>query len=111
MSSNNNATTKKIAKKLSNEFKNLPDPPGQWVKNTFEFVERVKDVVLDKEELLVSFDVTVGTALIVLILAAMKHLNVWLKSIGMEVTMTFGTSMGNALSPFDANSFIGALRA
>jgi hypothetical protein len=46
-----------LANWLSNEFKNLPDPPGQWVKNTFEFVERVKDVTLQKDELLVSFDV------------------------------------------------------
>jgi hypothetical protein len=132
ISSNNNATTEKIAKWLSNEFKGLPDPPGQWVKNTFEFVERVKDVVLEGDELLVSFDVT---ALYpnVPIPAAMKHLNVWLKSIGLErskVTMymklaelcmkentfqfegkfyeqTFGTSMGNALSPFVANLFMG----
>jgi hypothetical protein len=128
ISSNNNATTEKITKWLSNEFENLPDPPGQWVKNTFEFVERVKDVTLERDELLVSFDVT---ALYpnVPILAAMKHLNVGLKSIGLErskVTMymrlaelcmkensfqfkgkfyeqTFATSMGNALSPFVAN--------
>jgi hypothetical protein len=39
ISSNNNATTEKIAKWLSNEFKNVPDPPGQWVKKKFEFVE------------------------------------------------------------------------
>jgi hypothetical protein len=58
ISSNKNVSTEKIAKWLSNEFKNLPDPPGQWVKNTFELVERVKDVTLEKDELLVSFDVT-----------------------------------------------------
>jgi hypothetical protein len=83
ISSNNNATTKKIAKWLSNEFKNLLDPPGQWVKNKFESVERVKDVTLEKDELLVSFDVA---ALYpnVPIPAAMKLLNVWLKSIGLE---------------------------
>jgi hypothetical protein len=105
------------------------------VKNTFEFVERVKGVTLEKDELLVSFDVT---ALYpnVQIPAAMKHLNVWLKSIGLErskVTMytrlaelwmkensfqferkfyeqTFGTSMGNALSPIVANLFMGVFK-
>jgi hypothetical protein len=129
ISSNNNAPTERIAKWLNNKFTQLPNSPSEWVKNT---CERVKDITLNEDELRVSFDVT---ALYpnVPIPAAIKLLNGWLKSIGLEkheVAMyselaklcmsencfrfeekfykqTFGTSMGNALLPFIANLFMG----
>jgi hypothetical protein len=53
VSSNNNAPTERIAKWLNNKFTHLPNPPGEWVKN----IERVKDITLNEDELLVSLDI------------------------------------------------------
>jgi hypothetical protein len=46
-----------MSKWLTNKLKDLPDPPGLFVKNTQEFVEKVKDIQLAQDEVLVSFDV------------------------------------------------------
>jgi hypothetical protein len=124
ISSNNNTLPERIAKWLKNKFIQLPNPRGEWVKNTLQFIERVKETTLNEDELLVSFDVT---ALYpnVPIPAAMKLVKekheVVMYSELAELCMsehcfqfeekfyrqTSGISMGNALSPFIANLFMG----
>jgi hypothetical protein len=37
INSNSNAPTEKLAKWLTRQLKQLPDPPGMYVKNTFEY--------------------------------------------------------------------------
>jgi hypothetical protein len=52
-----NATTRRFSKWLTNKLKDLLDPPELFVKNTQEFDEKVNDVQLAQDEVLVSFDV------------------------------------------------------
>jgi PHD/YefM family antitoxin component YafN of YafNO toxin-antitoxin module len=132
ITSNINAPTERLSKWLTSKLKDLPNPPGLFVKNTQEFVEKVKNIQLAPDEILVSFDVT-ALYPSVPIPAALKQLDTWLKSLKLEKPLaavytkiaklcmeqtqfqfrgayyeqTFGTAMGNALSPFIANLFMG----
>lgn len=55
--SNINAPCYSIAKWLVAEFKKLKPIESLSVKNSFEFVERMKDVQVNRDEIMVSFDV------------------------------------------------------
>lgn len=55
--SNINAPTYKLAKWLVSEIKKLPQLESLSVKNSFEFVEKIKDLELSENEMMVSFDV------------------------------------------------------
>jgi hypothetical protein len=53
-----NSPYHKIAQWLIQQFKKIPRPIGLDVKNTFEFKDKIKDIVLKRTEKMVSFDVT-----------------------------------------------------
>jgi hypothetical protein len=55
--SNIKSPTSKIAKYVVKRFEDLNVPKGFTVKNTFEFVEAIKDVKLEEDEMMCSFDV------------------------------------------------------
>ena len=55
--SNINTPIYKMAKWLVREIKNLPPWPSQSVKNSFDFVTKIKNVVLNDDEIMISFDV------------------------------------------------------
>jgi hypothetical protein len=57
LTSNIDAPTERLSKWLTNKLKGLPNPPGLFVKNTQKFVEKVKDIQLAQDEVLVLFDV------------------------------------------------------
>lgn len=48
--SNINAPSYNVAKLLVKEFASLPKPPGKYVKNTFEFVDPIKDLLIEDDE-------------------------------------------------------------
>jgi hypothetical protein len=56
--SNNDATTEKISKWLCDEFSKIPDPTEFFGKNTHAFLEKLKDVSIEQDECMVSFDIT-----------------------------------------------------
>lgn len=56
--SNINAPTYKLAKWLVSEFKKLPQFESLSVKNSLEFVEKIKDLELSGNEIMISFDVS-----------------------------------------------------
>lgn len=129
--SNIGAPTEKVAKWLVKEFQNYDEPEGKSVKNTFDFVEKMKDVRMGPNDLLVSFDVEalfpsipIDKALLLLDEWLTKHetnaekRNVYNRAAKFCMENSFcqinnkfykiteGTSMGNALSPFLANLFM-----
>jgi hypothetical protein len=132
--SNNDAPTEKIAKWINERFEELPTPIGLYVNNTLEALDHLKDMSIAEDECLVSFDVTAlfPNVPIDLTLTLLKR---WLKlhitennTINAYVELAklcmqenffqfnghfykqnFGTSMGNALSPFMANLFMADL--
>ncbi|XP_055308425.1 uncharacterized protein LOC129572488 [Sitodiplosis mosellana] len=55
--SNINTPIYKMAKWLVKEVKKLPSWPSQSVKNSFDFVEKIKNVVVNDNEIMISFDV------------------------------------------------------
>lgn len=55
--SNINAPAYKLAKWLVSKFKQLHQPTGKDVKNSLDFVDRIKNVKLKEDEIMVSFDV------------------------------------------------------
>lgn len=56
--SNIDAPCYKLAKWLVKEVKKLPKLDSFSVKNSFEFVEKMKDVIMEKDEIMISFDVS-----------------------------------------------------
>jgi len=52
------APTQKLSKWLVNQFKTLPPIESLSVKNSFEFAEKIKNLQIANDELMVSFDVT-----------------------------------------------------
>ena len=129
--SNCGAATEKIAKWLVNEFRGIGRVDGKSVKNSLEFVEKIKNVVVRRTEQMVSFDVislfpsipindaidclerwlllkgvgaTKTTDLIELTRFCMRHNNLQFR--GQFWKMTTGTAMGNALSPLLAEIFM-----
>jgi hypothetical protein len=69
-----------LIKWLTNKFEDLPDPPGLFVKNTQEFFEKVKDIKLAQDEVLVSFDVEALYSSVP-IPEALEQFNTWLKTL------------------------------
>lgn len=57
IASNINAPTQKIAKWLIQQFKLLDPPPSLSVKNSIDFVEKVKNLRITRNETMISFDV------------------------------------------------------
>ena len=55
--SNVNAPSEKLAKWLVKELSALPLIEGLYVRNSFELIEKLKDIRLEEDEILVSFDV------------------------------------------------------
>lgn len=129
--SNIDAPTYKLSKWIVQHFKTLQQPEGLYVKNSFDFVERTKDVKLEPDEIMVSFDVDSlypNTP----IDEAVKEIAKWLeectdnvdeRTVLMEATkicmdknqfvydnrffkLSKGTNMGNPLSCFVANIFM-----
>lgn len=132
--SNINAPTYKIAKWLVAEFDKLTPPEGFQVKNSWEFVEKVKNIALENDDIMVSFDiislypnVPIPTALEVIdnwlltqdISAEKMKLYSELTKTCMEQNefqydnrfykLSHGTCMGNPLSCFVSNAFVGHL--
>lgn len=129
---NINAPTYNIAKWLVNKFNEFPQPPGRQVKNNIQFVEKIKNLRIDDNELLISFDV-ISLYPNVPISAALEVIRNWLNSLNItseeaelysEITnmcmeqnefqynnnfykLKQGTSMGHPLSCFVANAFMG----
>ena len=124
----------KLAKWIVGEFNTLPPPPGFDVKNVYEFVDKVKDITLEPVEIIVSYDV-ISLYPNVPIPEALQIVNDWLFESGVSDTkadllfrttrqcmeqnffqynnkfykQTFGANMGNPLSCFVANAFLGEL--
>ena len=57
IASNINATTSKIAKYLTVQAKKLKKPQSFSIKNSQELIEAMKDLTVEEDEVLVSFDV------------------------------------------------------
>lgn len=132
--SNIDSPTYKIAKWLVSEFNKLKTPNGLYVKNTYDFVDRIKDLHLQKDEVLVSFDV-ISLYPNIPIPEALQTIDEWLDSCDISdekaatysnltkmcmeqnafifnkniYKLTHGTSMGNPLSCFVSNVFMGAM--
>jgi hypothetical protein len=47
--------TQRLSKWLTNKLKNLPDPPRLFVRNKQEFVEKVKDIQIAQDEVMIVF--------------------------------------------------------
>lgn len=128
--SNVNAPHYKISKYVVNEIRQLQPIEGFYVKNSLEFVERVRNVIIEENEMMVSFDIKAMFDNIP-IEKALVHFKKWLEpqmsnekcdllmkivKISMEqncfkVNDKFykqqkGTAMGNPLSPDVANIFV-----
>jgi hypothetical protein len=126
--------TSKIAKYLVKELSKLPPPKGFYIKNSLELADQISGMKIAENEILVSFDVT-ALYPSVPIPVALELLTEWLceQDISDEKTVmlmdliklcmeqtTFqfrdkfyrqclGTSMGNSLSCFVANTFMAHL--
>lgn len=129
-----NTPSYKIAKWLVNEFRKLPPFDGFSIKNSFAFVNKIKDGAISDSEVMISFDVSalfpnipVGEALCEL----KKHLDkldlpvekrdTYFNAAKLCMEQNFfqlrnkfykvaeGTNMGNPLSPLIADCFMSAL--
>ena len=123
--------TYKLAKWLVDKFNSFPKFKSSSIKNSFEVIEKLKDVKINKEDILVSFDVKALFPSIPI--KEIPHLlKTWLQSIEMEpndiedyIRLTTvcleqnffkfnnkffqqksGLAMGNPLSPFLADLFM-----
>jgi hypothetical protein len=50
-------TTEKLGSWLLNELQQLQPYPSRSVTNTLEFVEKIKDIIVREDEVILSFDV------------------------------------------------------
>lgn len=131
--SNVNAPSYKLAKWLVNEFKKLPKLDSLSVKNSFDFVGRIKNLKLNENEVILSFDVSSLFPNIPVDISLMEiekylygiDLDSDKKSCYLETArlcmkqgfflfrekiyaVEFGTNMGNPLSPMIAEFFMAA---
>lgn len=124
----------KIAKWLCNQISKLPQPPGFSIKNTFQFIECLKNFKFKPNDCMVSFDIQNMYHSISADESA-HSIFIWLKSVISDnaivgeymrlVKLCLGTcyfkfngkvyqqldslAMGNQLSSFAANCFMSAL--
>ncbi|XP_055847147.1 uncharacterized protein LOC129912768 [Episyrphus balteatus] len=126
-----NSPFEKPAKWLMSEMKKFGRFEGFSVENFFEFIEKVKDIELTEDEILISFDVTALFPSVPVNVAldaikehlqksnvSIEHTNAYIFAI--ETCMKyncfqfrntyysndFGCSMGNSLSPYIAEAFM-----
>ena len=130
--SNIDSPSYKIAKWLLNEFNKLDPPNSLHIKNSFEVIDKLSNITINNDEILVSFDV-ISLYPSVPIAHTLKIIENWLLTINLlEATrclfkdttkfcmnqnqfefngsyykQTSGTTMGNPLSCFLANTFMG----
>lgn len=129
--SNINSPSYNIAQWLLKELNKVSPPKGLYIKNSLELVDTLKNITLDDDDILVSFDVInlFPSIPIDKSISAMdewlsqNNLNCDLKNLYIETTklcmnhsffqfnnvyykQTFGTSMGNPLSPLMAELFM-----
>ena len=128
-----NAPTYNLAKWLVQKFNSFPKFESANLKNSLDLVDKIKDINIDKNDRLVSFDVT-SLFPSIPIEKLQTLLKKWLNKIEMESTeaedyilltrlcieqnffsfngkyykQKSGLSMGNPLSPFLANLFMSA---
>lgn len=127
-----NSPTYLLSKWLFNQFKNFPVQPETFaVDNSIQFINKIKDLKLNKDEILVSFDVSALFPSIP-IPQTLEYLKSFLENNNVESVkvdeylkltkvcmdqnyfqinnkfyqQTEGTAMGNSLSPFLANLFM-----
>lgn len=129
--SNIGAPFYKLAKWLVKEFKSLKQPIGLYVKNSFEFSTKIREIDIEENEEMVSFDVTALFPNIP-VKAALDEMNRWIctnntsdeiRNVYMKVAslcmnlnyfqfrnkfykLSHGTSMGNPLSPIIADCYM-----
>lgn len=132
--SNIASPTEKLSKWLVSEFNQYNEPMSFSTKNSYDFIDKIKDVQLDPTEVLISFDVT-SLFPSVPMEYTLDLLEIWLEQEGVskekihsyrcltehcikENYLLFdglyykqldGLAMGNALSPFLANLFMAHL--
>lgn len=131
--SNINSPSVKVAKWLVGELKKFPIE-SLSIKNSFDFVEKTKNIRIDDDEIMISFDVEAlfpSIPVTVAILALKSNLDKYnidddKKRIYLETAkicmshnffqyrgrfyyINFGTSMGNPLSPLLAEVFMSSL--
>lgn len=130
--SNVSSPTYKISKWLIERLNQIKQPDGMYVKNTFEFVDKISSINLETNEILVSFDV-VSLYPSIPIPEALECIDLWLcdSNLSDEVaylyssimklcmnqnqfqydnkyyTLNQGTSMGHPASCFISNAFMG----
>jgi len=132
--SNINSPNYKLGKWLIKKLKHLPKYDGCSIKNSFEIVEKIKNLVLDDDEILISFDVEslfpsvpVDKALLAMdewltqSVVELKEKEAYLSIANLCMTdsyfqfrdkcykLNFGTSMGNPISPLIADLFLSKL--
>ncbi|XP_036322153.1 uncharacterized protein LOC118736162 [Rhagoletis pomonella] len=129
--SNINSPLSNISRLLVKDLKKFGSFDGYSVKNSLDFIEKVRDIEIEKDEIMISFDVEalfssipVDTA----IEAIQNHLNkfslpedkfnAYINAIkicmkhnffqfrGVYYNNNFGCSMGNSLSPYVAEAFM-----
>lgn len=134
--SNCNSPLEKLAKWVTEEWKKLKPPQGLFVKNSFDFLERIRNIRIEEDEILISFDVE-SLYPSIPIPETMDLLKIWLnetepderkREVYHKIASTCmnwnccsfndifykieeGTSMGNSLSPFLANLFMSNLES
>lgn len=128
------APSYKIAKMLVKEFSALSKPPGKFIKNSYEFVDIISKIKLMEDDRLVSFDVE-SLYPSIPVPEALKILEEWLCNCNIPdaraeilyqaaslcmrqnyfqyeneyYRQTLGVNMGNPLSCFVANLFMGKI--
>lgn len=129
--SNISAPTYKLAKWLVKKFNEFDPPKGKYVKNSMDFINKIKDVKIGDDEIMVSFDV-VSLYPNVPIPEAIKSIANWLQTTTLSILqrstlvdatshcmyqnqfqyrnkfykLRHGTAMGNPLSCFVSNTFM-----
>lgn len=129
--SNISAATYKLAKWLIKKFSEFDPPKGRYVKNAMDFVNKIKDVKIGDDEIMVSFDI-VSLYPNVPIPEAIQTIAKWLQATNLTdlqrntlvdatslcmyqnqfqyrnkfFKLRRGAAMGNPLSCFVSNSFM-----